>query len=159
MRLPVAVRNIPLPESHLTLLGAGVALQAIRPLRLPGASSRTAALVVGALLGSGVAVIGAAASAAGRVDLAVPNRLVTSGPYAISRHPMYEAWTALYGALALALRNGWLAVLLPILLALVQRETTAEECALRARFGEAHAAYAGRTPRYVVLWVGRLLGG
>ncbi len=98
-----------------------------------------------------MAVIIAATSAAGRVDLAAPDRLVTVGPYAWSRHPMYEAWTALYVAAAVRLRNGWLAALLPVLLILVHRDTGREERRLRRRFGPDYEAYAERVPKYVWL--------
>ena len=125
--MPVALRNLPLPESHLGLLGVGLAMQAIHPMRLPGASGRVVAFGTGALVGGAMATITAATSAAGRIDLAAPDRLVTVGPYAWSRHPMYEAWTALYVAAAVRLRNGWLAALLPVLVILVHRDVGREE--------------------------------
>ena len=151
MSLPVALRNLPLPESHLGLLGVGLALQAIHHLRLPGASRTIAAFCAGTIVGGAIATISAATAAAGRVDLAAPDRLVTGGPYAWSRHPMYEAWTALYVAAAVRLRNGWLAALLPVLLILVGRDVGREESRLRRRFGPAYEAYAERVPRYVWL--------
>ncbi len=60
---------------------------------------------------------------------------MTNGPYAIIRHPMYLGWTIAYVGLALAGDNGWLALLLPALFALVRREARHEEQALRRRFG------------------------
>ena len=150
-RVPVALRNLPLPEPHLALLGAGILFQAVRPLRLPGSAGRLAAVGAGVTMGASAATIGWATRAAGRVDLAEPDRLVTGGPYALTRHPMYEAWTAAYAALAVILRNGWLAVLLPVLLALVHRETGREDARLREQFGAAHAEYAGSVPRYLTV--------
>ncbi|MGH2417701.1 MAG: methyltransferase family protein [Candidatus Limnocylindria bacterium] len=149
--MPVALRNLPLPEPHLALLGAGIVLQAVRPLRLPRTGGRLAALGAGVAIGASAAVIGWATRAAGKVELAEPDRLVTGGPYALTRHPMYEAWTAIYVALAVGLRNGWLAVLLPLLLAVVHRDTGREDARLRDQFGAAHAAYARSVPRYLTV--------
>ena len=150
-RVPVFISNLPLPESHLALLGAGVVLQAVRPRPLPAFGGRLPAIGAGALIGAATAAIVSATRAAGRVDLASPDRLVTRGPYALTRHPMYEAWTAIYVGVAVALRNGWLAALLPLLLALVHHETGREDAHLREQFGAEHAAYAERVPRYLTL--------
>lgn len=156
-RAQVTVRNIPLPEPHLALLAAGIVLQAVRPLHLPAAGGRLVALGAGVSMGASAAVIGWATRAAGSVELAEPDRLVTSGPYRLTRHPMYEAWTALYAALAVGLRNGWLVALLPALLALVHRDTGREDARLSDRFGTAHADYARSVPRYLTLRIARML--
>lgn len=154
-RAAVALRNLPLPEAHLALLALGLALQWLRPWRLP-IPGRAAAF------GSGVGIAASAGSilwatrAARDVDLAEPDRLVTTGPYALTRHPMYEAWTALYAAIALGLRNGWLAALLPAIVAFVHRDTGHEDARLRRRFGPDHAAYAGAVPRYLTIRLVRL---
>jgi protein-S-isoprenylcysteine O-methyltransferase Ste14 len=147
--------NLPLPEPHLALLGAGLVLQRIRPVRLPGPGGPMAVLGAGAAIGASAAAILWATRAAGSVDLAEPERLVTDGPYAMTRHPMYEAWTAIYTALAVALCNGWLALFLPVLLALVHRDTGREDRRLRARFGVEHEAYARVTSRYLTAGLSR----
>jgi protein-S-isoprenylcysteine O-methyltransferase Ste14 len=157
-RASVVLRNLPLPEAHLALLALGLALQWLRPWHLP-IPTRAAAF------GSAVGIAASAASilwatrAAGDVDLAEPDRLVTTGPYAMTRHPMYEAWTALYAAIALGLRNGWLAAFLPVVVAFVHRDTGREDARLRRRFGPAHAAYAGAVPRYLTIRLVRLFRG
>jgi protein-S-isoprenylcysteine O-methyltransferase Ste14 len=148
MRMPLAVRNFPIPEPHLGLLGLGVALHALRPLTLP--SSRAMSLGAGALVGGGAAIALAATLAAERTDLADPSGLVTSGPFAVSRNPMYEAWTAIYVGAGLAMGSAWPLVLLPGLLVLVQGAVEAEERELRDRFGTAYEAYARRVPRFVI---------
>ncbi|HET9417129.1 MAG TPA: isoprenylcysteine carboxylmethyltransferase family protein, partial [Candidatus Limnocylindria bacterium] len=149
--MTVRLSNLPLPEPHLALLGAGIVLQRIRPMRLPRPGGRFAPLGVSATIGASAAAIVWATRAAGSTDLAEPERLVTDGPYAITRHPMYEAWTATYAALALALRNGWLALFFPVLIALVHRETGREDHRLRERFGQRHEAYARAVPRYLTV--------
>jgi protein-S-isoprenylcysteine O-methyltransferase Ste14 len=148
MSIPVAVRNVPIPEPHLGLLGVSAVLQILRPLDLP--SRCATAFVGGALVGSGVALAVAATAAAERVHLADPDALVTGGPFAVSRNPMYEAWTAIYLGTALTMHSAWPFVLLPGLLALVHAAVGREEQELRARFGAAYDVYAHRVPRYVV---------
>jgi protein-S-isoprenylcysteine O-methyltransferase Ste14 len=148
MSIPVAVRNFPIPEPHLGLLGVSAALQILRPFDLP--ARRATAFVGGALVGSGVALAVAATAAAERVHLADPDALVTGGPFAVSRNPMYEAWTAIYVGAGLAMGSAWPLVLLPGLLVLVQGAVEAEERELRDRFGTAYDAYARRVPRFVI---------
>jgi protein-S-isoprenylcysteine O-methyltransferase Ste14 len=157
-RASVVLRNLPLPEAHLALLALGLALQWLRPWHLP-IPTRAAAF------GSAVGIAASAASilwatrAAGDVDLAEPDRLVTTGPYAMTRHPMYEAWTGLYAAITLGIRNGWLAAFLPVVVAFVHRDTGREDARLRRRFGPTHAAYAGAVPRYLTIRLVRLFRG
>jgi protein-S-isoprenylcysteine O-methyltransferase Ste14 len=151
-------RNLPLPEPHLALLAAGIVLELVRPASIGRRSTKLGVAAAGGLIGGGAVVIASATAAAGHVHLARPDQLVTTGPYALSRHPMYESWTAIYVGIALWLRSGWLALLLPLLLALVGRETSAEERLLRARFGRAYAEYAARVPRYAVGWIPRVIG-
>ena len=156
--LRVALRNLRLPEPHLGLLGLGLVLQRLRPVRLP-VPRRAAALGSGVGIGASAAAILWATRAAGQVDLADPDRLVTTGPYALTRHPMYEAWTAMYAAITLGLRNGWLAALLPVVLAFVHRDTGREDARLRLQFGKAHADYAWIVPRYLTIRLVRRLRG
>lgn len=156
--LSITLRNVPLPEPHLALLALGLFLQWARPFRLP-VSKGVATVGSGVGIGASAAAIAWATHAARNVDLAQPDELVTTGPYGLTRHPMYEAWTSLYAAIALGLRNGWLAVLLPVLLAFVHRDTGREDARLRRRFGPAHADYARVVPRYLTIrFVRRFVG-
>ena len=151
----VALRNLPLPEPHLALLAASIVLNAVRPLRLPVPGARLAMLGAGAAIGASASIILWATRAAGTVDLAEPDRLVTGGPYALTRHPMYEAWTTIYAAMAVALRNGWIALFLPALLALVHRDTCREDRRLSERFADQHDVYARATSRYMTVGLAR----
>ncbi|MET4639358.1 isoprenylcysteine carboxylmethyltransferase family protein [Mycetocola sp. 2940] len=133
--------NVPIPEQHVVpLVVAAVAEQVVR-LRLPRLR------VVGALLLIvGAVLAGWAWREARHVLLADPDRLVTTGPYARWRHPMYRAWALGHLGLALFARSGWaLAGWLPAVLA-VRREVEAEEAALRRRFA-AYDRYAEEVPR------------
>jgi protein-S-isoprenylcysteine O-methyltransferase Ste14 len=84
--------------------------------------------------------------------------LVTTGPYAITRHPMYTALLALLIGLAIcwdsAVSLGFaLMVALPFWL-----HTHIEEQLLEAHFGDEWRAYRARVPRLVPGWRGRRAG-
>jgi len=75
--------------------------------------------------------------------------LVTTGPYAIVRHPLYTNAALVFAALSLVTRSWWFAAwIVPALLLLAVRTRT-EEANLEARFGDAWRAYAARTGRFV----------
>ena len=99
------------------------------------------------LLGGASAVW--AVLAAGSVDPARPDRPVTTGPYRLSRHPMYVGWTMLYIGLALVLGSGWMLVLFPLLASWIHRETGREEERMIEEFGSAYERYRERVRRYV----------
>ena len=84
-----------------------------------------------------------------------PKLLMTRGPYAYSRHPMYLAelglwlgWAVLYGSVIVLAGFAVLCVVVSIL-------APREERALEAKFGEAYREYRARLPR----WVGIPHGG
>lgn len=75
------------------------------------------------------------------------HRLVTAGPYALIRHPIY---TALFGMMiATGLVNSrplWLLAAIPLYAAGTWVRVRSEEALLRAAFGQAFVAYARRVP-------------
>jgi protein-S-isoprenylcysteine O-methyltransferase Ste14 len=74
------------------------------------------------------------------------HRLVTSGPYARLRHPMY-AGSLVFQAGAVLLTSAWeAALLLPPYAALLLMRACTEETALLARFPE-YGHYSASTPR------------
>jgi protein-S-isoprenylcysteine O-methyltransferase Ste14 len=84
-----------------------------------------------------------------------PKILMTRGPYAYSRHPMYLTelalwlgWAVLYGSLIVLAGLVALCVVVSIL-------APREERALEAKFGEAYRQYRARVPR----WLGLPRGG
>jgi protein-S-isoprenylcysteine O-methyltransferase Ste14 len=87
--------------------------------------------------------------AAGRVDLERPNQLVDRGPYALSRNPMYLAWTLGYVAVALVAGTAWPLVLLPVVLVMTQVVVLREEQSLERRFGDAYRSYRTSVRRYL----------
>jgi protein-S-isoprenylcysteine O-methyltransferase Ste14 len=77
-------------------------------------------------------------------------RLVTRGPYAISRNPMYLGLTAAYAGLALALANPWALLLLgPVLIVMDRFVIAREEPYLEARFGQPYRDYLARVRRWL----------
>lgn len=76
--------------------------------------------------------------------------LVTSGPNALTRNPMYVGMAGLLGAHALV-RGGWLTVLpLAAFVAVIDlTQIRPEEAALRELFGEEYDTYCARAPRWL----------
>ena len=91
-----------------------------------------------------------------RADTAVepwhPARhLVTHGPYAYMRNPMYVALTLLTAALGVGADQLWVLVLLPLAVAATDRLVIAhEEVHLTSKFGEAYRDYCRRVRRWGV---------
>lgn len=76
--------------------------------------------------------------------------LVESGPFQFSRNPLYLSLTSVYSGITLLLNNLWGFLLLPAVLAVVQRGVIErEEAHLRARFGDAYDEYTERIPRWL----------
>ena len=76
--------------------------------------------------------------------------LVTSGPNAVTRNPMYVGMAGLLTAHALA--RGGILPALPVaaFVAVIDRvQIRPEEAALTAKFGEEYAAYCDRVPRWL----------
>lgn len=136
-----------MPEAHLGLIAAGLVMNRVWPR--PIASAAWVRRVGWPLIGLGAAVVAWATRSVEDIDLERPTRLVTSGPYAVSRHPMYVAWTAIYVGVALVLNAARPLMLLPLLAVLTQRETQREEDRLREAFGSDYEAYRARVRRYL----------
>ena len=144
----VRLRNVPIPEPFLLGLGLGAALHRLRPWRLPG--SRPIQRIGGAILVvSGTQLILRAVQAAGSGTVDDPVRLLTTGPYALTRNPMYLGWGLLHLGSALLAGSSWLLVAeLPAALA-VHRAVLSEEQRLEARFGDEFDRYRAAVGRYL----------
>ena len=80
------------------------------------------------------------------------HQLVTRGPYAIVRHPMYTALVALGLGLAIAW-DSWVSVGFALLYVVpFWMHTAIEEQMLAAHFGDAWREYCTRVPRIVPGW-------
>ena len=93
--------------------------------------------------------MGWAVRTAGDTDLEAPRALVSSGPYAFSRNPMYVAWTALYVGIALLSNSLWPFALSPAVLGATQDVVRREERSLVRVFGDEYRAYRRDVPRYL----------
>ena len=140
--------NVPLPEPHLLAIAAGVWLDRKRPWPLPGRRS-VHHLAGWPLVGAGVCLVGRSWKAAAQVDLGRPALLVTTGPYAVGRNPMYVGWALLHLGTGLVRGSGWLLAALPVAVAQVHREVHREERTLEEVFGEDFRRYRASVPRYL----------
>ena len=141
--------NFPIPGAHVLSIAMGALLDAFWPLDLVlggwAALVGVLSIVVAACLTTWATV------AAGRVNLASPDRIVATGPYRASRHPMYVGWTLLYLGLIPILSSGWLIILFPLLAVWVHFESVKEEKRMLESFGPSYEEYQARVPRYLSL--------
>jgi protein-S-isoprenylcysteine O-methyltransferase Ste14 len=144
--------NIPLPEQNLAGIAVGLVLQRILPLRLgrtsglPSVMRRAAG---GASVAAGSGVIAWAWFVARSTRLARPDALITSGPYALSRNPMYVGWTFVHLGLGLLRNDAWIVAALPLASAAVHRGVRREEALLETAFPAEFSRYRESVPRYV----------
>lgn len=112
-------------------------------------------LLGGAAVAAGVAVVVWAGLTLTRSHTTLhPNhaasRLVTTGPYAITRNPIYLGFTATFLGIALIANSGWMVLLLPVVMIVVASFVIArEEQHLRGRFGGDFDTYARRVRRWL----------
>lgn len=119
------------------------------------------ALFVAAILAATVAFIARAVARLGKqwalaARLVEDHALITDGPYAVVRHPIYTGMAGMLLATGLAIgRPLPLAIGLAVLGAGTYVRVKAEERLLREAFGGAFEAYAARVPAVVPGWWGR----
>jgi len=142
---PWRLANVPVPPAHVVGLVVAVLLQRVSP-RSPVRTRWVLALPLSAL---GTALAAASVRAASEVHLAQPDRLVTTGPYAVIRHPMYVAWGLIHLGLGLATGSRWTLLTAPLAAVVVHGETIAEERRLLASFPAQMGGYRITTPAYV----------
>lgn len=76
--------------------------------------------------------------------------LVTTGPFRVSRNPLYVGFAALHLGAALALHSPWALVALPVaVLAVLWGAILPEEAYLARKFGAAYAEYCGKVRRWL----------
>jgi protein-S-isoprenylcysteine O-methyltransferase Ste14 len=128
----------------------------VRPASLPGSRGlhRTAGLVA---LAAGCALNVWALRerrrrTTGEFQLEQPESLVTTGPYALSRHPMYVGWWLIHLGVGVTRGSAWVAATLPTAALVEHFGVLREERALDRDFGDEFAEYCERVPRYLARW-------
>lgn len=141
------MRNVPIPEASLVGIAVGAGLHWARPHKLPG--SRPVQRFVGwSIVGAGSLIVARSLKAAGNTELTKPQRLVTSGPYAVTRNPMYVGWALLQLGIGVAAGSEWILVTLPLVGAAVHRDVLREERRLTEKFGDEYLQYSAKVGRY-----------
>ena len=141
------------PVLYLVALVLGIALHRLAPLFLPIADAARWA-------GIGLVLAGFAFATWARLQFArvgtnvnptqPTTAIVASGPFRFTRNPMYVALAVVLIGAALALRNGWLIVLLVPVLALMHGGVIVrEERYLERKFGSTYLDYRRRVRRYL----------
>lgn len=133
-------------------LAVGLALDRAAPV--PGVRGRVACAIGIGSIAAGLAIAAAAIRAIGAAGSDVrPNRpttaLVEGGVFAATRNPIYVGGTAVFVGAALLGRSRLALVLLPIVLAQLDRHVVdREERYLERTFGERYRTYHARVPRW-----------
>jgi protein-S-isoprenylcysteine O-methyltransferase Ste14 len=145
--------RIPPPLIYIAGFLVGVALEVAYPIEaLPLALALIAALIgiVIWLALDGAAMLHFRRARTSMVPMKPSTALVTSGPYRITRNPMYVGMAVLYAALALAFGVIWALAVLPLVILAVDRLVIArEEPYLERKFSDQYRQYRGRVRRWL----------
>jgi len=143
----------PPPVLYAVPLGLGLLLERAIPAPL---LPRTLARLLGGSLVAGATAVEAwfiltMRRAATPINPRKPvARLVTDGPFRVSRNPSYLALAALYIGIASLVNTRWPLFLLPTVLAVVQRGVIErEEQYLERKFGDEYRRYRARVRRWL----------
>lgn len=145
--------RVPPPLYYVAGFLLGVVLELMFPTSWPPFGIR----LVGTLLGAGAWLVldGAAMlrfrrAGTSMVPMNPTTALVTSGPYGLTRNPMYLGMAFLYFALAFAFGVMWALLFLPVVVVIVDRFAIArEEPYLERKFGQAYRDYSAHVRRWV----------
>jgi protein-S-isoprenylcysteine O-methyltransferase Ste14 len=115
---------------------------------------QTAAKALAVILVLGSFIVGAAFIVSAEAALhrpRQPRRLVTTGPFALTRNPIYVGLAFVYVGVAASLDLLWAILALPLVLIAVDQLVVArEEHRLADRFGDDYHHYVATTPRWVL---------
>jgi len=77
-------------------------------------------------------------------------KLLTKGPYAYSRNPMYVSYTLIYSGAAFAINSNWPLILLILVLLVIDLGIVRdEEEYLEKKFGEEYSFYKKKVRRWI----------
>lgn len=138
-----------MPPVHVITFIVGIAIQAWFPIAI-WRDGWLRQVLGWSLLLAGVLLALWATTAFEEMDSEKPGKVITSGPYAFSRNPMYVAWTLMYLAIAILVNTWWLIVFIPIPLLVTHfYDVRREERQLEEKFGEAYRQYRSQVRRYL----------
>ncbi len=154
-RIPHPGVNFPPPLLFVAGFLAGWLMHRLLPLRIPaseGAAMNTAGWIL--VAASVVLLIWAQATFLRHRTTLIPNRpasaMVTDGPYAFTRNPMYVSLILLYVGLALLTGMLWPVLILPVPLVLLTiLVIRREERYLESAFGDDYSEFRRRVRRWV----------
>ena len=143
------------PPAFLYLLGllAGWWLERKYPLASLPKNVAIAAGIV--LVVAGLAVARAGARTIWKANSSIipikpTTAIVSDGPYALTRNPMYLGMVFIYVGIAFLIHSAWAFILLPIVILGVDRLVIAkEEKYLTGKFGESYLAYKNKVRRWI----------
>jgi protein-S-isoprenylcysteine O-methyltransferase Ste14 len=144
------------PFLFLGALALGALLSLIVPLGPRLASPNSLALTVGltfVMIGFALAAVSVRNFRLAGTSV-VPGEpstaLVVTGPYHVTRNPIYIGFVLVYFGLAIMLTSLWVLLLLIPVLAILQRGVVErEEDYLERQFGESYRKYKARVPRWL----------
>jgi len=147
--------RLPPPLVYVAAVVTGVALHVfVYPVHLAlPMPVRIAAAVVTAV--AGLALTGAALGAFRRTGQdpkpwKTTPEFIATGPYKWSRNPMYTGMALLQAGIAFGLANGWLLVLVPVVLAVIYMVAVRpEEAYLEEKFGESYRTFKRTVRRWL----------
>lgn len=149
------VRLVP-PLVYLAAVVLGFALEWLWSVPLAREEGIAVFLTVGvALVALGVWLIvealrGFRAASTSPLPVRPTTALVMGGPYRYTRNPMYLGMLLVSAGIALAANTLWPLVLLPVVVAIINREVIVrEEKYLSRKFGGEYEVYKRRTRRWI----------
>lgn len=143
------------PVLLLGVMAAAYLLGRVAPLPWPGLDDLPARIVGRSIGAAGVALaVWAVVELRRHGTTVMPDgaaqALVTSGPFRISRNPIYLGEVmALLGVAEISKNIWYVAAAAAFLLLITKLQIEAEEAHLQARFGEAYRAYTARQRRWL----------
>jgi protein-S-isoprenylcysteine O-methyltransferase Ste14 len=153
--LPNAGVRFPPPLIYLLGLALGYGLNRVVPLWIVSPEPRWMfrlgiVVAVGGQLFAAWGVLTFRRHATAIIPHRPASTIVTSGPYRFTRNPMYVGMSVIYAGLALLLDTWWAFALLPVVIAIIDRQVIAmEERYLASAFGAEYDSYRSRVRRWI----------
>jgi protein-S-isoprenylcysteine O-methyltransferase Ste14 len=141
-------KNVPVPEVHIAGLVAAASLHLIKPVKIRS-MRRFRQIIAFTALGTGLGIASWAVAEIAEMAIASPSKLISTGPYAFSRNPMYIGWTLINIGIGLLAHTGWTVICLPPVLIATHRVILREERQLEQQFGDSYRAYKTQVRRYL----------